>query len=168
MHFHLVHIGARVRLCQRVKHDTPLRSHFVAIKRTIIPTNMNGERQIAQPFWARVVGVPRHHRRGRKSICHAGRKLIHTITARAVSHEIHTIWINTLADHQVFNEPIEQLIDWGLVPKIPLIARRAWCNVHTLSRLIELLLVVPLLIVHLRGCAAAAMHGNPQWPRAIL
>ena len=31
--------------------------------RAIGAANMNGERQIAQPFWARVIGVPRHHRR---------------------------------------------------------------------------------------------------------
>ena len=94
--------------------------------------NMNGKRQIAKPFRARVVGVPRHHRRGRKPICHSGRKLINTITARAVSHEIHTIRINALAHHQIFNEPFEQSIDWGLVPEIPFIAWRAWCNVNTL------------------------------------
>ena len=129
---------------------------------------MNGERQIAQPFWARVIGVPRHHRRRRKPICHAGRQLINTITARAVSHEIHTIRINALTDHQIFNEPFEQLIDWGLVPEIPLIARRAWCNVNTFSGLIETLLIVPLLIIHLRGRPATTMHRNPQWPRSIL
>ena len=168
MHFHLVHIGPGIRLRQRVKHDTPLRSHFVAIKRTIIAANMNGERQITQPFRARVVGVPRHHRRGRKPICHSGRQLIHTITASAVPHEIHTIRINTLANHQIFNEPFKQSIDWRLVPEIPFIAWRAWCNINTFRRLIETLLIIPLLIVHLCGCTTAAMHRDPQWPRSVL
>ena len=116
MHFHLMYIGTWICLCERIKGNTPLCSHFVAIKRAIVATNMDGKRQVAQSIRPGVVWMTSHHGCGCKSIGHARRDLINAVAACAVSHEIHTIRVHTLANHQIFDQPRKQSVDWRLMP----------------------------------------------------
>jgi hypothetical protein len=76
--------------------------------------------------------------------------------------QIHAVWVYLAGHDEIGDEAIEERVDVGLMPEIPRVARRAWRDVNAFGWRVERLLVLPLLIVHLGGSAAAAMHGDVE------
>ena len=62
----------------------------------------------------------------------------------------------------ILDQPLEHRVDVALMPQVPGVGRSPRSDVNALRRLVEADLVLPLLVVHLRRGATAAMHRNPQ------
>ena len=110
--------------------------------------------------------MTRHHRRGAKPVGHPRGELIDAIAPRRIPHQVDAVRIDVLEDDHILDQPIEEIVDVSLMPKIPSIGGRPRRHINTFLRNVKLLLVIPLLGVHSSGCSAATVHrdkkGSPR------
>ena len=109
-----------------------------------------------------------HHRCRSKPVCHSGRELVNTVTARGISHQVDALRIHILEDHQIGNQLIQQRIHVTLMPHVPGVGRSSWGEVDTFLGRVESFLIFPLLIIDTFGGTSASMHGNVEGTSALL
>ncbi len=103
-----------------------------------------------------------HHRGRCQTIRHPRRQLIHAVTTRRITRDIHAVWINSFENNHVFNQASKQHVDMVLVPQIPSIRWSPRSRVDTFFQLVKALLISPLLVIDSFRCTTTAMHRDKQ------
>ena len=159
-----VNIPFRVGSVQRIHHHSFLGSQSIPVISRIPFPHPNHERDVTQINLRSLTGMPCHHGSGSPTIRHTGSHTPHAVTPCRITQQIHLIRVHVHHHDRRPDQLVEKLVQPRLKPHIPIIPRRPGCHVHTLRRLIQLNLILPLLRIHsLRG-ASPAMHGNIKTP----
>jgi len=159
---HLVRIAAGILRGQRVEFRLPFRRDLVAAEGRVLASHEDGEGKVAKVVRLRLVRMAGHHACGSEAIGHARAQLVHAVSARAVAHEVDAIGIHAVHQHHVLDQTIDERIHVRLMPQVPGVGGSSRRHIHPLFGRVQALLIAPLLIVHLRGCAAAAMQADPE------
>ena len=99
-----------------------------------------------------------HHRGCGPSIRHAWCKLIDTVPAGRIAHDVNSVWIDGFKDDHILNQPVKEFVDVRLMPQVPRIGRSSGYDIDTFVQFVELLLILPLLVVNFAGRTASPVH----------
>ena len=161
---HLVDVAAGILAGEPVELGAPFGGDAVAVVGRVVATHEDGEGQVPEPQQRGLVGVAGHHGGRGEPVGHARSQLPDPIAAGGVPHQVHPVRAHAPDGDIIVDEALEHRVDVALVPEVPGVGRGAGSHVESLGGLIQADLVLPLLVVHLLGRAAAAMHGDPQAP----
>lgn len=154
----LVYVTIGVAMLERVHHLASLGVLQVAVVGCVECAAPYHERCIAQILQAHVAGVSCHHGCRRPAVCHAWCHSPHAIAAGGVTHDVDAVGVHVGARLGHGNEGLVVLVEVGLAPHVPIIVWSAWRDVPGIVGNIEMLLVVPLLVVHLCRSATASVQ----------
>jgi len=106
--------------------------------------------------------VTGHHGGGSPVVRHARSNAPDAITAGGVTHNVHLVRVHVQEHDGHLDNLLIETVRLGTEMQVPGVRNGTGAQVHTLGRLIEPFLVVPLLVVRRCRGTAAAMQGDIQ------
>ena len=103
-----------------------------------------------------------HHRSRGPVVRHAGSFAPHAVSAGGVTHQVHLVGIDIQVCDRHLDDRLIKGIRLRAEVKVPGIGDGTGAEVDAFGRLIESLLVVPLLVIRFLRSTTAAMEGNVQ------
>ena len=153
-----MHIALGVGLLKRVHLQSAQPVFLVAVVGAVerpAPYHKGRVAQVLQPHVARMSG---HHGGSRPRIGHARCHAPHTVSACRIAHDIHFVGVHPLEGHRHLYKRAVEVVESGFEPHVPVVVGCPGRDVYGMVGSVESFLVVPLLVVELRGCVAAAME----------